>query len=414
MSFDTKCVPDELIPYMGLLGSTLSLMDTKNYTYPELTNEININCGGLATGTALYSDKVDFSKNTIVYEVKSKALYEKVPFVLGMMEEIIYNTRFDDYKRLKEIIARIKSRLEASLMGQGHSIAMLECCAQFSESAYYSDILRGYKYYEFIKKLDEEFEQNKTQIVDKLNKLVGYIFNKDNVIVSLTADDEGYDCFVKALSAKSCNIKDEHYNTAVRSFIPVNVKTGYTSASQVQYVARCGNFVKDGYKYTGALKVLKVIFSYDYLWINVRVKGGAYGCMSGSSRNGDFYMVSYRDPNLEKTNDIYEGAADYIRNFNVSRRDMVKFIIGTIGEIDAPLTPSAIGSRSFTHYMCNCTEDMLRKDREEVLDATVESIRELAPLIESAVGQNYLCVVGNQKQINEAADLFDEIKPLIG
>lgn len=414
MSFDTKCVPDELIPYMGLLGSTLSLMDTKNYTYPELTNEININCGGLATGTALYSDKVDFSKNTIVYEVKSKALYEKVPFVLGMMEEIMYNTRFDDYKRLKEIIARIKSRLEASLMGQGHSIAMLECCAQFSESAYYSDILRGYKYYEFIKKLDEEFEQNKTQIVDKLNKLVGYIFNKDNAIVSLTADDEGYDCFVKALSAKSCNIKDEHYNTAVRSFIPVNVKTGYTSASQVQYVARCGNFVKDGYKYTGALKVLKVIFSYDYLWINVRVKGGAYGCMSGSSRNGDFYMVSYRDPNLEKTNDIYEGAADYIRNFNVSRRDMVKFIIGTIGEIDAPLTPSAIGSRSFTHYMCNCTEDMLRKDREEVLDATVESIRELAPLIESAVGQNYLCVVGNQKQINEAADLFDEIKPLIG
>ena len=299
-------------------------------------------------------------------------------------------------------------------MGQGHSIAMLECCAQFSESAYYSDILRGYKYYEFIKKLDEEFEQNKTQIVDKLNKLVGYIFNKDNVIVSLTADDEGYDCFAKALSAKSCNIKDEHYNTAVRSFIPVNVKIGYTSASQVQYVARCGNFVKDGYKYTGALKVLKVIFSYDYLWINVRVKGGAYGCMSGSSRNGDFYMVSYRDPNLEKTNDIYEGAADYIRNFDVSRRDMVKFIIGTIGEIDAPLTPSAMGSRSFTHYMCNCTEDMLRKDREEVLDATVESIRELAPLIESAVGQNYFCVVGNQKQINGAADLFDEIKPLIG
>ena len=75
-----------------------------------------------------------------------------------MMEEIMYNTRFDDYKRLKEIIARIKSRLEASLMGQGHSIAMLECCAQFSESAYYSDILRGYKYYEFIKKLDEEFD----------------------------------------------------------------------------------------------------------------------------------------------------------------------------------------------------------------------------------------------------------------
>ena len=159
--------------------------------------------------------------------------------------------------------------------------------------------------------------------------------------------------------------------------------------------------------------MLKVIFSYDYLWLNVRVKGGAYGCMSGSTREGSFYMVSYRDPNLAKTNEIYECAAEYVKNFNVSRRDMVKFIIGTIGEMDSPLTPSAKGMRSFTHYMTNTTMDMLRKDRAQVLDATVESIRELAPLIDAAVNQDYLCVVGGQKAINEAKDMFDVIKPLI-
>ena len=173
------------------------------------------------------------------------------------------------------------------------------------------------------------------------------------------------------------------------------------------------NFVKAGYEYTGALKVLKIIFSYEYLWLNVRVKGGAYGCMSGSTREGDFYMVSYRDPNLAKTNEIYEGAAEYVKNFNVSRRDMVKFIIGTIGEMDSPLTPSAKGMRSFTHYMTHTTIDMLRKDRAQVLDATVESIRALAPLIDAAVKQDYLCVVGGQKAISEAKDMFDVIKPLI-
>lgn len=413
LSFNTKGVCDEDISYLGLLGYVLGLMDTKNFTYPELTNEININCGGISSSASIYSDKVDFSKQSIMYEVKGKALYEKIPFVLDMMKEIMYNTKFDDYKRLKEIIARVRSRLEATLMGAGHSIAMLEGCSQFSKSAYYQDLIKGYRFYEFIKEIDETYEDNKENIADKLSQLVNIIFNKDNVIVSVTADEEGYCLFEDAYNKMSESIRDEHVKEAERRFTPVNVKTAYSSASQVQYVARCGNFVNAGFEYTGALKVLKVIFSYEYLWLNVRVKGGAYGCMSGSTRDGDFYMVSYRDPNLVKTNEIYEGAADYVKNFDVSRRDMVKFIIGTIGEMDSPLTPSAMGMRSFTHYICNTSMEMLRKDRAEVLDATVESIRALAPLIDAAVKQNYLCVVGGQKAINEAKELFDEVKPLI-
>ena len=413
LSFNTKAVSDEDIPYLGLLGSVLGLMDTKNFTYPELMNEININCGGISSSAAVYKDKVDFGKQSIMYEVKGKALYEKIPFVLDMMKEIMYNTKFDDYKRLKEIIARIRSRFEATMTGSGHSIAMLEGCAQFSASAYYSDQIKGYKAYQFIKELDETFDENKENISAKLSQLVKLIFKKENVIVSLTSDDEGYKLFEEAYIRMSESMNDEHVKAAERKYTPANVKIAYTAATQVQYVARCGNFVKAGYEYTGALKVLKIIFSYEYLWLNVRVKGGAYGCMSGSTREGDFYMVSYRDPNLSKTNKIYEGAADYVRSFDVSRRDMVKFIIGTIGEMDSPLTPSAMGMRSFTHYMTHTTIEMLRKDRAQVLDATVESIRALAPLIEAAVGQNYLCVVGGQKAINEAKDMFDVIKPLI-
>ena len=88
---------------------------------------------------------------------------------------------------------------------------------------------------------------------------------------------------------------------------------------KVQYVARVGNFIDNGADYTGALQILKVILSYDYLWQNVRVKGGAYGCMSGFSRTGEGYFVSYRDPNLERTMEVYEGIADYLRNFNRQR-----------------------------------------------------------------------------------------------
>ena len=413
MCYDCKNVPDELLPYIGLLSSVLGLMDTEKYTYTELTNEININCGGISTDAAIYTDNKDFNKCTIMYEVKGKVLYDNIQFVLDMMNEIIYKTKFSDYKRLKEIIAKLKSRMESTMTSAGHSTAMLAGMAQFSRNAYYSNEMRGYGFYELIQKLDSQFDELKEDISDKLSKLVDYIFHKENIIVSFTADDKGYDAFAPAFGKYAEELKKSDMPACERKYTPANVKTGYTSASQVQYVARCGNFRDGGYEYTGALRVLKVIFSYDYLWINVRVKGGAYGCMSGSYRNGDMYMVSYRDPNLRKTNDIYENAADYLEHFNVSDRDMVKFIIGTIGDIDTPMNPAAKGTRSFGAYICNTDYESLKKERGQVLDCNVERIRELAPLVRCAMYENYFCVVGSSKEINKESELFDKIQPLI-
>ena len=413
MCYNCKNVPDELLPYIGLLSSVLGLMDTEKYTYTELTNEININCGGISTDAAIYTDNKDFDKCTIMYEVKGKVLYDNIQFVLDMMNEIIYKTKFSDYKRLKEIIAKLKSRMESTMTSAGHSTAMLAGMAQFSRNAYYSNEMRGYGFYELIQKLDSQFDELKEDIADKLSKLVDYIFHKENIIVSFTADDKGYDAFAPAFGKYAEELKKSDMPACERKYTPANVKTGYTSASQVQYVARCGNFRDGGYEYTGALRVLKVIFSYDYLWINVRVKGGAYGCMSGSYRNGDMYMVSYRDPNLRKTNDIYENAADYLEHFDVSDRDMVKFIIGTIGDMDTPMNPAAKGTRSFGAYICNTDYESLKKERGQVLDCNVERIRELAPLVRCAMDENYFCVVGSSKEINKESELFDKIQPLI-
>ena len=192
------------------------------------------------------------------------------------------------------------------MTGAGHTVAMLSGVSQFSPTGYYSNLMRGYGYYELILKLDGNFENLKENIVQNLKKLVKCIFAKDNLKVSFTTDGKDYDKLIKPMEDFVADLPAGGLSTAKREFSPCNIKKAYTSSSQVQYVARCGNFVESGFNYTGALKVLKVIFSYDYLWNNIRVKGGAYGCMSGFSRNGDMYMVSYRDPNLKKTNEIYE------------------------------------------------------------------------------------------------------------
>ncbi len=165
-------------------------------------------------------------------------------------------------------------------------------------------------------------------------------------------------------------------------------------------------------EYTGALKILKVILSYDYLWINLRVKGGAYGCMSGFGRSGEGYFASYRDPNLKETNQIYEGVVEYLENFQVEDRDMTKYVIGTISDMDVPYPPSTKGNRGLSAYLSGVTSEMMGKEREEVLNASQEDIRRLAPIVKAVLSTGSLCVIGNEEKIAAESSMFAETKNL--
>ena len=196
------------------------------------------------------------------------------------------------------------------------------------------------------------------------------------------------------------------------SDVSVTYVEGILSSSQVQYVAVAGNFKKAGLDYTGALRVLKVILSYDYLWLQVRVKGGAYGCMSGFTRTGNGYLASYRDPNLKATFDVFKGTVEYLKNFAASDRDMLKYIIGTISDMDIPLTPSMAGQRSFTAYLTGITEERILKEREEVLSCSVEDIRGLAKHIQAILDEEAICVLGNEALLKKEETLFNTLEPL--
>lgn len=164
-----------------------------------------------------------------------------------------------------------------------------------------------------------------------------------------------------------------------------------------------------GYKKTGVLNILKVILSYDYFWINVRVKGGAYGCRSFFGSNGDTYFVSYRDPNLEKTNEVFENTAKYLEEFDADERDMTKYIIGTISEMDTPLTPSQRGVRGMAAYLKGTTFEEIQRNRDQVINAVAEDVRATANLVRDTMEQGYFCVVGNEDVLESSEDMFDEL-----
>ena len=187
-------------------------------------------------------------------------------------------------------------------------------------------------------------------------------------------------------------------------------KEGLITSSQVQYVARAGSFGEHGLKYTSRLRILGVILNYDYLWLNLRVKGGAYGCMSGFGRNGESYLVSYRDPNLKETNDIYEGIPAYLRDFQADERDMTKYIIGTISDLDTPQTPRTKGARSMAAWLTGVTEDMVQEDRDNILSCQAEDIRALADYVEAILESGHLCAVGSETKIRGNEALFDRVE----
>lgn len=410
MAFKTDGLPKEYVPYVSLFKTIFGMMDTENYTYQELCNEVNIHTGGINIGTGIYNDYKDVGKYNFLTEVRLKSTYDEVDFAFKIISEILFNTKLDNKKRLKEIVSEIKSRQQSQLSNSGNSTAALRATSYYSEVSYINDVIRGVSFYEFIADLEKHFDDKYDEIIQSLKTVIKYIFRQENLIISYTGNDDGFTCFKDAASCFVKSLSNDEITPVQNVYNLTNKNEGFKTASQVQYVAQAGNFIRAGYEYTGALHVLRIIMSYEYLWTNIRVKGGAYGCSNYSLRNGDMVFSSYRDPNLESTLNVYKNIAEYVRKFDISDRDMLKYIIGTVSELDTPLTYSSRGTRSYSAYMCNITSEMVTKERMQVLNATQESIRALADMIDAVIKQNYICVVGNEDKIQSSVDIFDEVK----
>ena len=410
--FDLKRVPERLLPYVGILKSALTMVSTKNFGYGELFNEINIHTGGIQTVVNTYASAENMKEYKATLEIRAKVLYEKRDKALELMKEILLTSDFEDTKRLYEIICEAKSRMQASMTGAGHSTALIRTLAYFSPTAVFSEKISGIPQYRLLEELEKNFDEKKQQLTADLKELICYIFRPENLLVDYTATPEG----LKGLSEEIEKLVPDLITSELReegfTLKAEKKNEGFMTAGQVQYVCRAGNFADKGLPYTGALKVLKVMMGYDYLWNQVRVKGGAYGCMCGFYKNGDGYFVSYRDPNLQKTIEVYENAAQYIKNAKLDERMVTQFIIGAISELDTPMTPAIKGLYSMGGYLTGLSMERVQKEREELLSTTRETLCGLYRYVQAFMDGEYLCVIGNGEKIKENKELFYKVEQL--
>lgn len=411
--FDAGDFAQSELGYLGFFTNALGLVSTEKYSYTDLANATNIYTGGISTGTASHPDIKDRNNFVFKFEVKLKVLEKNLDKALELMEQMLLSSDFTDTKRLGELVAQIKARLQANLSSSGHLVAAMRSMSSFSRYALYQDELKGIAFYRSICRIEKELSESPKSVSDKLAAIAKKLFARNRMLISFTGNNEAYgnakpslEKVIAGFDKMSAvgNQAEVHFNTAKEAFI---------DASQIQYVAKTGDFICEGYEYTGALRLLRIILSYDYLWINVRVKGGAYGCMNTFLRSGESYFVSYRDPNLSDTLDVYDRIPEYIKSFSPDERDMTKYIIGTFSALDTPMNPEAKGSRSLSAYLEGITYEQIQKERNEILNAQPEDIRRLADLVEAVLKKESICVIGNENMIKESAGLFENVEKLI-
>lgn len=412
--FDIRDWKPEELAYLGILKNVLGYVDTEQYDYAALANEINQKTGGIGSSIGIYPHVKERDAIGLFYEVRVKTLAEGLADAMRLTKELLLTSKLTDEKRLYEILGELKSRLALAVSSYGHIVASTRATSYFSRAGYYQDALGGIAGYRVIADYEEHFEEKKAELIEKLQEMVRRIFTRDRLMVSVTCEEKDFADVAHAVE----ELRGELYEPQADGIgalpeVSYEIRNeGFMDASQVQYVARAGNYAAHGYAYHGALRILKVIMGYEYLWSNVRVKGGAYGCMNQYLRNGDVYFVSYRDPNLAATNEVYEKIPDYVRNFTADEDEMTKYIIGTVSDLDAPLNPSAKGARSMTAYLQGLTYEEIQKERDEILGASDADIRAFGGLLEAVLSDGAFCVVGGEEVLRRNSEMFLHLEPV--
>lgn len=406
--FDLHGMTAEDIPYVYLLSDLLGDLDTKEHSYMEIASLIDLHTGGIDSTVSAFSDRTDNKKYMPVFKLKTKVLSQNLDKAISLLKEISLDTVFTNTDRLVELIEETKAGWDMDAFRRGHTIVMHRVLSYVSPVEAFCDA-GELSYYEFISRIAAQIRENSAAVAARLEQTMKKIFTRAAMTLEITSDEDDKNNAVSLLPAWTQALPAGEKQTSLCQFALTQKNEGIMTSGKVQYVAKGGNFRDHGYAYTGSLMVLDTILQYGYLWTKIRVQGGAYGAFTRFYDNGDMVLCSYRDPNLGHSIDAYNALADYLDDFNVSDREMTKYVIGTLSRIDIPLTPSLRGDKAMNRYFTGTTQEAAQARRDQLLQTTAADIRALAPLIRAVMKDNNVCVMGNEAKIRQEANWFGQL-----
>ncbi len=407
--FDTSTVVQEDIPYLGILSHMLTYLSTKQYTYGEIENEINKSTGGLNCSTNAYSDVNNANQYRPVFKISSKIFMDKMPKFIDLIQEIINESFFHEKDKIRELLGYIHYELKRSFVLAPEYQSTRRVSAYISQVGMYDEMISGMDYYDFISSLLKNYDSKFEVLSNKLDLIYKAIISRNNLLISITAEEKNYNVIMNHIKILIYSIPLKNSVMNNYSFCFPYTREGCMTTNALQAVAAGVNYRKFNYPFSGALHVVANILNSNYLWDRIRLSGGAYGCDLTIGRNGHIILCSYSDPHLIRTLKAYEQIADYLRKIQFTKEELHSYIIGTIGALDMPLSLEQKSHRAYLYKLCNHSEQMIEKERVEVLGTTIKDIQRSSLLFEALEALENYCVIGSARQIKSQKNLFDRM-----
>lgn len=410
--FDLDGLNIEQLRYAGLLCEMIGLLSTKEHDYVSLSQECGKYSGGIYTTIKTY-DNLKTNQYLRQFEVKGRFLLSYSKEALKLMKEMMLDTIYEDEKRFLEILKELRSGYKNYLLNGAHQVAVSEAMAMQNPNSLVQLQFTGRKFYAFVDQLIENFDEQKEKIMKATKEIAQQIFVKNALSMTLGVHSSHYDEVAAEIKTIVQALPTQE-RASIHFDLEMNQNIRYkalTLPSQVQYVALCGKLVDDHLKRRGHYMVLRHILDTDYLWQNIRIMGGAYGCYSIFSRTGYANIVSYRDPNLQQTIEVYRAICDFVENFDVNEREMQEYIIGTMNHWDAPMS---IASRIniLNQYGLTSIHEVDRNQlRKQIISTTKEDIRALAKDLRFMLDNAVICACGNEEVLKSDPNFqyFEEV-----
>jgi len=407
--FDLRVLPQELIPYAAVVTELLGKMDAGGYDFEEIDKSLNINTGGFNASLNVFVPGYNDDNLLPKLGIQMKTTAEKLDTSIALLSAILCETNVAGKDRLLELLKRLQSQVESHVTRNGFNVGVTRLESYLSQQGMFSELTRGAQYYWFVTDLVGQFEKNPENIIANLKKVQALVFTRGNLMAGTTCSEDDYKLYAVAVKPLLASLPDVPSAVSGWTLGPVPLNEGLLTTSKVQFVLEGNNFRKLGLAWDGKWNVLNQIMSTDWLQKQVRVIGGAYGGFSSINKKGFFYFASYRDPNLKETLDNFAGTVNYLSAFNADSVEMTRYIIGTIANLDFPLTPSERGNLAFRWYMEKTSREEVQADRDAVLTTTAADIRNMSDVVAKILEPQVYCVYGNEDILKTNKDLFKDL-----
>ncbi len=412
LDFNAKALEREEWKWLGLLDVLLTKVDTESYKYHQLSNEIHINLGEFSTACDFVPEQKGRNEAKIMFKVFAKALLSKINHIPNFLDEILLKSKFDNKARIQQILREAKSRKEMTMIQGGHILAINQGRAQLRSEYDFVNESSGYNFYKFLRELEKNFDDKFQLIQEKLASVTSKIF-RQAFTLAIAGEQADNNSVKEVLNKFIDKLPQAKTETPTINFTKSHKNLALTAPINVQYTGMICDYDQVGMAYNGSGIVINNILSSDYLYNNIRVQGGAYGAIFAYGDGGHFSLVSYRDPNLARTYKVYEGIPEYLANFKATDAEMSKQIIGSIANIDIPLSPRMTLDTACHFNYANITPDYRLRIRSELLNTSVADVRSQADNFRKALATGIKVTVGANSKIQEDKDMFDEIENIL-